>query len=83
MTLFHLSVAIILVKILCIKYQGKTQSLNIRKGKMLVFCFLIVGYIILINKQGVHFSNSKIVLNFGVTPVVFFVIASSWRIILV
>lgn len=65
------------VKVFCIKYQGKFQSLYIRKGKMLVFCFLVVGYIVLINKQAFQFSNSKIVLNSGVIPVVFFVTVNS------
>lgn len=43
---------------------------------MLVFCFLVVGYIMLINKQAFQFSNSKIVLNSGVTPVVFVTVNS-------
>lgn len=29
---------------------------------MLVFCFIIVGYVILINKQAVHFSNQRLYL---------------------
>lgn len=43
---------------------------------MLVFCFLVVGHIILINKQAFQFSNSKIVLNSSVSPVVFVTVSS-------
>lgn len=52
----------ILAKVLCITYQLKAQSLNIRKEKMLVFCFVVVEYVILINKQAVHFSNQRLYL---------------------